>query len=141
MSVTAGAVGSSLDVCCTTSRKCHGIRIRLEAGDKSGSGHYPGRSTYGGDRLPGAFGSRGVSGQWTKPLHGLARPAWATGPRSPRAAAGCRGPELSFHLRGGAVAGLIFFMRGDCGPPRAILCGLGVYLKPALSIKIMNVIV
>ena len=32
----------------------------MEAGDKSGSGHYPGRSTYGGDYLPGASGS-GVS--------------------------------------------------------------------------------
>ena len=30
-----------------------------------GSGHYPGRSTYGGDYLPGASGSGGVSGQWT----------------------------------------------------------------------------
>ena len=36
-----------------------------EGGDKPGSGHYPGRSTYGRDYLPGAFGSRGVSGQWT----------------------------------------------------------------------------
>ena len=40
--------------------------VRLEAGDKSGSGHYPGRSTYGGEYLPpGAIGSGGVSGQWT----------------------------------------------------------------------------
>ena len=29
------------------------------------SGCYPGRSTYGVDYLPGAFGSGGVSGQWT----------------------------------------------------------------------------
>ena len=36
----------------------------MGAGDKSGSGHYPGRSIYGGDYLPGAFGSGGVSGQW-----------------------------------------------------------------------------
>ena len=40
--------------------------IRLEAGDKSGSGHYPGWSTYGGDCLPVAFGSGGVSEQWTQ---------------------------------------------------------------------------
>ena len=39
--------------------------LRLGAGGKSGSGRYPGRSTYGGDYLPGAFGSGGVSGQWT----------------------------------------------------------------------------
>ena len=30
------------------------------------SGHYPGWSTYGGDCLPGAFGSGGVSGQCTQ---------------------------------------------------------------------------
>ena len=29
------------------------------------SGHYPGRSTYGGDYQARAFGSGGVSGQWT----------------------------------------------------------------------------
>ena len=40
--------------------------VRLEAGDKSGSGHYPGRSTYGVDYLPGSSGSGGVSGQWTQ---------------------------------------------------------------------------
>ena len=39
--------------------------LRLGAGSKSSSGRYPGRSTYGGDYLPGAFGSGGVSGQWT----------------------------------------------------------------------------
>ena len=39
----------------------------MGAGGASGSGHYPGRSTYGGDYLPGAFGSGGVSGQW---IHG-----------------------------------------------------------------------
>ena len=33
-----------------------------EPAGKSGSGHYPGRSTYGGEYLPGAFGSGGVSG-------------------------------------------------------------------------------
>ena len=33
--------------------------------DTTGLGQYPGRSTYGGDYLPGAFGSGGVSGQWT----------------------------------------------------------------------------
>ena len=37
----------------------------MGAGDKPGSGQYPGRSTYGRDYLPGAFGSRGVSGHWT----------------------------------------------------------------------------
>ena len=51
-------LGSSL-----AARPIEGIKIksiRLEAGDKTGSGQYPGRSTYGGDCLPGAFGS-GVS--------------------------------------------------------------------------------
>ena len=37
----------------------------MGAGGKSGSGHYPGWSTYGGDYQPRAFGSGGVSGQWT----------------------------------------------------------------------------
>ena len=31
----------------------------------SGSGHYPGQSTYGGDYLLGASGSGGFPGQWT----------------------------------------------------------------------------
>ena len=31
----------------------------------SGSGHYPGQSTYGGDYLAGASGSGGFPGQWT----------------------------------------------------------------------------
>ena len=39
--------------------------LRLGAGGASGSGRYPGRSTYGGDYLPGTFGCGGVSGQWT----------------------------------------------------------------------------
>ena len=38
--------------------------FRLEAGDKSGYELYPGQSTYGGEYLPGAFGSGGVPGQW-----------------------------------------------------------------------------
>ena len=40
----------------------------MGTGGTSGSGRYPGRSTYGGDYQPGAveaFGSGGVSGQWT----------------------------------------------------------------------------
>ena len=36
--------------------------LRLGASGASGSVHYPGRSTYGGDCLPGAFGSGGVIG-------------------------------------------------------------------------------
>ena len=43
----------------------HEESVRLGAGDKPGSGQYPGRSTYGRDYLPGALGSGGVSGQWT----------------------------------------------------------------------------
>ena len=35
------------------------------AGGTSGSGHYPGQSTLGGEYLPGASGSGGVPGQWT----------------------------------------------------------------------------
>ena len=58
--------------------------------------------------------TRGSTCMCTKPLHGLARPARAAGSRSPR---GWRGPELSFHLRGGAVAGLIFLSAGRLRAP------------------------
>ena len=37
--------------------------VTLEAGDKSGYGHYHGRSTYGGEYLPGASGCGSVFGQ------------------------------------------------------------------------------
>ena len=52
-------------VCRTARRRNHGGALRPGTGGTSSSGHYPGRSTYGGDYLPGAFGSGGVSGQWT----------------------------------------------------------------------------
>ena len=35
------------------------------ADDTSGSRHYPGQSTYGGDHSPVASGSESVPGQWT----------------------------------------------------------------------------
>ena len=44
----------------TAGRRYHKGDIRLAAGGASGSENYPERSTYGGDYLPGAFGS-GVS--------------------------------------------------------------------------------
>ena len=46
-------------------RRNHGGALRPGTGGASGSRHYPGRSTYGGDYLPGAFGSGCVSRQWT----------------------------------------------------------------------------
>ena len=48
----------------------------------------------------------------TKPLHGLARPARAAGPRSPRAGAG-----LNSVFTCGAVAGLIFLSAGRLRAP------------------------
>ena len=70
-----------------------------------------------------------------KPLRGMARPARAAGPRSPRAGAG-----LNEVLACGAVWSRAWyvFLRCGCGPPHDILCGLGVYFKPALSIQIME---
>ena len=49
----------------------------------------------------------------------------------PRAGAG-------LSLRGWRLRAWYFFLLCGCGPSHDILCGLGVYFKPALSIKIME---
>ena len=63
------------------------------------------------------------------PLHGLARPA-----RAP-AARGWRGPELSFYLRGGAVAGLIFLSAGWLRAPACYFVRAGCIFQARIVEK------
>ena len=56
-------------------------------------------------------------------------------PRGPPQPAGCRGPELSFHLRGGAVAGLIFLYAGRLRAPACYFVRAGCIFKARIVDK------